>query len=272
MDYSAPPYFNFYSQIIDTLLRRKAVTTSMSVLAVCAGETDKRIFQSHGFEDVTISNLDSRIAGDEFKPYKWSYQDAEGLTFPDNSFELVVACAGLHHCRSPHRGLLEMYRVARRCAVVLEARDGFLSRIAVRLGVADEYEVTAVAGNNFAYGGVANTAVPNYIYRWTEREVEKAIASFAPHVRPKLIFLYKFAPPLANLRTRKTLRGLLVMCLAWAPLWVITKLFPRQGNLIGFAIVKPELPGDLFPWVMLEAGQPTINREWVGQHYKEPLR
>ena len=34
--------------------------------------------------------------------------------FEDGAFDFVVVHQGLHHCHSPHRGLLEMYRVARR--------------------------------------------------------------------------------------------------------------------------------------------------------------
>jgi ubiquinone/menaquinone biosynthesis C-methylase UbiE len=44
-------------------------------------------------------------------------QDAENLSYDDRAFDLVVVHAGLHPCYSPHRALLEMYRVARRCVV-----------------------------------------------------------------------------------------------------------------------------------------------------------
>src|SRR6266496_3290333 len=192
-------YFDFYLRIIKTLLDRRIVTQSMSVLVVCGGQTDKKLFQELGFDNVTISNLDSRMTGRDFLPYEGISQDAEALTFPDNSFDVVVVCAGLHHCYSPHRALLEIYRVARRCAVALEARDGFLSRIAVRLGVVDEYELTAVIGNDYAFGGVKNSSVPNYIYRWTEREVIKTIASAAPHAKPQALWFHEFAPPIENL-------------------------------------------------------------------------
>jgi ubiquinone/menaquinone biosynthesis C-methylase UbiE len=90
-------YQMFYQRIVKALLDRGVVKRSMSVLVVCGGETDKKIFQQLGFTDVTISNLDSRMTGNEFQPYKWSFQDAEELTFLDDSFDLVVVCAGLHH-------------------------------------------------------------------------------------------------------------------------------------------------------------------------------
>jgi SAM-dependent methyltransferase len=269
MDY-IPPYFDFYLRIIKTLLDRGILSPDMSVLVVCGGETDKKVLQQLGFTNVTISNLDSRITGNEFGTYQWSFQDAEALTFPDNAFDLVVVCAGLHHCHSPHRALLEIYRVARRCAVALEARDGFLSRVAVRLGVVDEYEVTAVVGNNLAYGGVANTCVPNYIYRWTEREVTKTVASNAPYAPPQILWFHEFEPPFAVLRQRKTLKGLFILCVAYPLLWLITRVFKSQCNLFGFSLLKPDLSRELFPWLRLEDGQPTINKQWVTERFNLP--
>jgi len=267
MDY-IPPYFDFYGRILKNLLARGLAQTDMSVLVVCGGETDKKVFQELGFTNVTISNLDSRMTGTEFAPYKWSSQDAEALTFADNSFDLVVVCAGLHHCHSPHRALLEVYRVARRCAAALEARDGFLSRIAVRLGVVDEYEITAVAGNGLQFGGVKNTAIPNYIYRWTEREVTKTIASYAPYAPPEILWFHEFEPPFVVLRARKTLKALLILYGAYPVLWLITSVFKSQCNLFGFVLRKPGLEGNLFPWLKLEAGKPAINRDWVEQNFK----
>jgi ubiquinone/menaquinone biosynthesis C-methylase UbiE len=263
-----PPYFKFYVRIIKSLISRNIVDPTMSVLVVCGGVADKRLFQELGFTDVTISNLDSRMTGKEFEPYKWSYQDAERLTFPDNSFDLVVVCAGLHHCYSPHRALLECYRVAKQCAVALEARDGFLSRIAVRLGVVDEYEVTAVVGNKLLFGGVANTPIPNYIYRWTKREVTKTIASYAPYTPPRALWFHEFEPPIVVLRQRKTVKGLLVMYAAYPILWILTKVFPSQCNLFAFAVLKPDLSQKVFPWIKVQAGRPLINREWVEKHFK----
>lgn len=263
------PYFKFYVRMLRELLKRGVLDRAMSVLVVAGGVTDQAALRELGFTKVTISNLDARMKADEFAPYQWSFQDAEKLTYPDEAFDAVVICAGLHHCHSPHRALLECYRVARRAAVVLEARDGFLSRIAVRLGVVDEYEVHAVVGNNFTYGGVANTSLPNYIYRWTEREVEKTIASHAPHAPPRMVFFHEFAPPLSVLRVRKTARGLVLMFVAWPALWVITRLFPSQCNLFGFAVLKPELPRELFPWVKLDNGKPVINREWAEARYNQ---
>lgn len=170
---------SFYRRAVERLLADGALARDLSVLVTCGGDLDRDVLHSLGFENVTITNLDERLGEDAFAPYEWSYADAEALPFADGSFDWAVVSAGLHHCRSPHRAVLELYRVARRGILGLESRDSASMRLAVRLGLVDEYEVTAVAAHGLAAGGVANTAVPNYVYRWTEREFEKTIASFA---------------------------------------------------------------------------------------------
>ena len=235
----------------------------MSVLVVAGGPADQEVLRALRFEDVTISNLDESLPADSFQPYRWSFQDAESLDYPDGAFDLVVVSAGLHHCRSPHRALLEMYRVARKVVLALESRDSLLMRAAIRLGAVDEYELTAVAANSFESGGVRNSSTPNFVYRWTEREVRKTIASHAPHARHRIVFFREFELPFSVL----DLRGRPVWRLAARvlnPLLVVlTKLFPRQANLFGFAIVKPELPRDLFPWMKLTEAGPAPDEAWI---------
>ena len=79
-----------------------------------------------------------------------------------SSFDWAIVHAGLHHCASPHRGLLEMCRVARKGVVVMEARDSMLIRLAARVGLVPNYELETVAIANFAIGGLRNSAIPNY--------------------------------------------------------------------------------------------------------------
>ena len=50
------------------------------------------------------------------------------LRLEDNAVDFCIAHNGLHHCVSPHQGLLELFRVARRGIVVFEPRDSFLTR------------------------------------------------------------------------------------------------------------------------------------------------
>ena len=245
----------------------------MSVLVVAGGPADRDAFRELGFEHVTISNVDEEVAAEELAPYDWSFQDAEALTYPDGSFDLTVVSAGLHHCRSPHRALLELYRVARVAALALESRDSALMRVAVKLGAVDEYELAAVAAHGLRSGGVANTSTPNYVYRWSEREVEKTVASFAPHARHRIHFFREFELPEALVEIDRGARAS-VLRLARPVVTGITRVLPRQANLFAFVIEKPRLPGDLQPWMRADgwraATRPRGRRPPVRRRRDEP--
>jgi len=256
----------FYADLVKDFLTSGMLSTDMSVLVICGTAKDKNVFLELGFTDVTISNLDPRLPIDEFSPYSWSFQDAENLKFTDESFDFTVVNAGLHHCHSPHRALLEMYRVARRGILVIEARESFLMKLALRLGFAEEYEVCNVVSEGLDFGGVRNTLIPNYVYRWTEREVVKTIASYAPHAKHEIKFFYDLKFPFTTLLDRKPIY--LVAALALYPLArVAARLFPKQSNLFGFAIKKPPLPAALVPWLKLEGNNIALNLPWIQKRY-----
>jgi ubiquinone/menaquinone biosynthesis C-methylase UbiE len=60
---------------------------------------DRDILFAAQFSDVTISNLDTQHQGN-LKPYQWSLQDAENLSFADDAFDFAIAHMGLHQCFS----------------------------------------------------------------------------------------------------------------------------------------------------------------------------
>jgi ubiquinone/menaquinone biosynthesis C-methylase UbiE len=260
---------SFYRRVLERLLEQGVVSRDMSVLVVAGGPADRDAFRSAGFDRVLISNVDESVAAEHLEPYEWSYQDAENLQFADESFDVAVVSAGLHHCRSPHRALLELYRVARVAAIALESRDSTLMRLAVTLGAVDEYELAAVAAHGLRSGGVANTSTPNFVYRWSEREVEKTIASFAPHVRHRIHFFREFELPEALVESdRGTRAG--VLRLATPFVSALTRVLPSQANLFAFAIEKPRLPADLQPWMQVEDGELAPDRDVITRRYGAP--
>jgi SAM-dependent methyltransferase len=257
----------FYRRTLERLLAAGAVARTMSVLVVAGDREDAGVFRSLGFDDVTISNLDDRIEPDAFAPYGWSRQDAESLDLADGSFDVAVVSAGLHHCRSPHRALLEMYRVARRALVALESRDSSAMRLVSRLRLVPDYELTAVAANDLQAGGVANTAIPNYVYRGTEREVEKTISSFAPHAQHRIRYFREFELPDVLLQTARGRRGRALRILR-PVVRGVTRVLPSQANLFAFVVEKPQLPRDLQPWLRLEEGAPVPDSAAIGARYR----
>lgn len=238
---------DLYRNVLDRLQRDRLLGLDDSVLVVCGGTFDIQTLRALHFSNVTISNLDTRY-DEQAKPYGWSRQDAESLTFPDASFDWAFVHAGLHHCASPHKALLEMCRVSRKGVVVVEARDSALMRLAVRLGFTDDHEI-----NDGITGGVANGPIPNFIYRWTEREVMKVIESAYPHRVNDVRFFYGMRFPSLPMRgIRKVALGA-----AWAAARALQGLAPRQCNSFAFAIRHTSA---LKPWMTADGR--SVRRDW----------
>ncbi|MCG8607896.1 class I SAM-dependent methyltransferase [bacterium] len=142
---------------------------------VGGGRKEAKRLNTWGFTDFTVTNLDT--------------QDAENLTYDNDAFDYAICHAVLHHCYSPHRAMLEMYRVSKKGIVMFEARDSLLMRLAVSLGLPEEYERSAINGD---HGGVRNSSIPNFVYRWTEREIIKTIATYDPIREPDIRFFHGF--------------------------------------------------------------------------------
>ena len=258
---------DFYAETVRAAMREGVLDLGMRVLVACGGQRDRDVLLACGLRDVTISNLDTRMRGDEFAPYAWSYQDAECLGFEDGSFDFVIVHNGLHHCKSPHRALCELYRVAKSGVLVFEPRDGALVRLAVRLNFGQEYELAAVFDNNFKFGGVQNSEVPNFVYRWTEDEVQKTVQSYAPIGNHRYSFYYATRVPWERLRLMRNKRHLGAVILALPVLKVLSAVFPRVCNNFAFMIAKPSVPRDLFPWLVARADGVGINEEWLSGRY-----
>jgi SAM-dependent methyltransferase len=259
----------FYERVLRTLVRDRVVAPTDRVLVVCGGDADRDALLASGFTDVVVSNLDERIHDDSpFAPYAWSRQDAEQLEYGDATFDWVVVHAGLHHCASPHRGLAEMLRVGRSGAVVFEARDSATMRAATRLGFADTFEVEAVVANGGGFGGVRNGSIPNHVYRWTERDVRKTVASLLPMSDHEIRFFYGLRLPLERLAMARSRARLAVVRTVGVAAPIVERLAPRQGNEFAFAI---RTNVRLKPWIRRrDDGGYELDQTWAQARYQQP--
>lgn len=262
----------FYRDVLTRLIDQHVVSRDDRVLVVCAGPFDKEVLQSLGFKDVTITNLDERQkvdGGAEFAPYRWDFQDLESLGYPDESFDVVIVHSGLHHLRCPQRGINEMYRVARRAVIGFEPHRNLYTTLGVRLGAGQEYEDAAVFYNDCRWGGVANTEIPNYVVRFNRGDIERTVQIYNPIARHRIDFYYATRIPcrLQGLAT-KDMVGRAVGALTGV-LAALGRL-PFLANNIAFCIHKPRVPEDLFPWLRLQDGRVTCNREWLEKKYQSP--
>jgi SAM-dependent methyltransferase len=247
----------FYTETLVRLLASNDISTDDRVLVVCGGPTDADVLSELGFGRVLITNLDPSY-DDEIDAYPCSRADAEDLAFRDDEFDLVVVHAGLHHCGSPHRALLEMYRVASKAAIVFEARESLLMRLAVRLGFTSDFELEAVTSQGLESGGLRNGPIPNHNYRWTEREVTKVMRAADPAHVERIRFFYGLRLPTLRFdNVDAPFRRLVLKAVAPA-VKVLVSLFPTQGNEFGFVIFKT---GQLRDWLELRDGRLRVSRE-----------
>lgn len=229
-----------------------SISSDETVLAVCAGNYDRQTLIDAGIHTAVISNVDFHAGHTDYSPYTWKFEDAENLSAADDSFDWCIVHAGLHHCGSPHRALTEMLRVARKGIIVIEARDSLLMRLSVLLGATSDYELEPAVLSNGTHGGFRNTSIPNYIYRWTEREVRKTVSSALPHMKPDIRFHYGYRLPLQRLQMSRNPAIRWLANIVKPAIWLVQTIAPRQGNEFGIIVRKTSA---LHPWIELKEGK-----------------
>jgi SAM-dependent methyltransferase len=147
--------------------------------------------------------------------------DAENLTFPDRSFDIVVVHDGLHHLDNPDRAIREMARVASRGVLILDPAQAALTSLAVRIGIARKVEE---AGNE------VKRLVPLEVAGTLRREGYGGIEwrrtlMYYPH-RPFTWFRW-FENPIAFAAFR-------------AFFWSTNLVVGQWGNKLAFGALRPE--------------------------------
>lgn len=172
--------WNFYKKNIV-----KFIKLNSKILIVGGSDEEYKLFNSLGYKKITISNLSLK----KKKKIKYLNIDAQKIPFKDNSFDYVVTHATLHHMRKPHLALIEMYRVSKIGALIIEGNDSLLMSFSVMMNFSEKYELSSVDKKNSS-GGVEESGFPNFIFRWKEREVIKTLSSYEPEKKHKIIFNY----------------------------------------------------------------------------------
>ena len=259
----------FYQGTLTSLLKDGVVKKTDLVLVVCGGKLDCAVFKELGFENVTISNLDVRMkdGGSEiYHPFTWAFEDAERLSFDENSFDFCVVHSGLHHCRIPQVALLQMYRVSRKGILAFEPVDSFASRLGVKLGAGQDYEHGAVEANDLKFGGVENTEIPNYVYRFTRKLVNSTFSCAVPESKPSIRFWYATRLPPRVKRLKNPIWKLL-FGIGGGFFELAGRYLPFLSNNIAFFVRKKATGEDLFPWLEVADGKVTPNKEWFAKNY-----
>ncbi len=113
-----------FQRVLQDCVRAEGIDLQSSVMIVGGSYEDAEILRKVGFRHMTLTNLQD-LADFELPPMDGAElsmvnADAEDMQFANGSYDLVLAHEMLHHCRSPHKALLEMLRVSRRHVIIQE--------------------------------------------------------------------------------------------------------------------------------------------------------
>jgi SAM-dependent methyltransferase len=256
-----------------------------SVLILGGGIADEQLLRQAGFKHIVNSNLPSNVdlafSGRESVPDAERVAlDAEEIDLPSDSFDLVFASEVLHHCSSPHRALCEMIRVARHHVVFMEPNDSFFMNALVKMNFSFPYELAAVIDHDYESGGLRDSHIPNFIYRWNQHEVVKTVSAFIPErkfavrARP----YWDFDVKKEDLELRKATRigtitsiigtGNFIRLLRLAQFFLnSTSTFRKQGNKFFCCIEKSS---DLKPWMARQGEHVVFNRAFGNGNHATP--
>jgi SAM-dependent methyltransferase len=253
-----------FRRVLDTWLRSHQVDHNADVLILGASAEDGRSFRQAGFSNITLSHL--AASGPPLQDSsELTCLDAEDIALEDRSYDVVFVHEVLHHCRSPHRAVCEMLRVSRRHVAVMEPHDSAAMRLLTRLKFSSPFELPAVIGNDCVRGGVRDTCIPNYLYRWSERDVQKLASSYLPEFEIS-VFCYPYwdfniTEEMLELRTEarlSVLYGIFGKTNFLRLLRLIQAVLNRvpplraQGNKFFFAVCREET---LRPWLKRRDGE-----------------
>tara|TARA_A100001011_G_C14027353_1_gene722071 strand:- start:80 stop:751 length:672 start_codon:yes stop_codon:yes gene_type:complete len=204
---------------------KKFINVNSSIIVFGGGQMENEIFENNNFKNVSFLNIDhTDLSNIKFNKIIASMNNNN---LENNSFDFAIANASIHHSSKPHLSILEMYRVAKDGVLILEGNDSLLMNIATKLGYSEIFEKSAIQNNT---GGVDNSSIPNFIYRWNEKEIYKLISSYKPDINHRIIFDYSY--DLGNVLKQGNYLTLIIKFI----FKIFFKLFKKQQNLMSIYI------------------------------------
>jgi ubiquinone/menaquinone biosynthesis C-methylase UbiE len=183
-------------------------------VASCGSGIDAAYLLKFSNPEIYVSDLSQEALKSTlglFPQFQGQTEDNEQLSFPDDFFDFSFVAASLHHLPRPVLGLYELLRVSKRGVIVIEPNDSCLTRLAGKIGLAQEYEVHG-----------------NYVYRFSRRDVKKIASS--------LLCDFKITQCFAVHRIAKSRMEFFFLKIINKTL---NTFCPSLGNYIIFAILKP---------------------------------
>jgi hypothetical protein len=146
-----------------------------------------------------------------------------------------------------------------------------MARLGIWLGFGQEYEKSAVLFNDLRCGGVADSPIPNFVYRFGREDIVTAIQSYAPIARHRVRFWFvtRVSACLAQARNPVVRQ---VAVTGRAMLELAGRVSPLLANNIAFAVYKPRIPEDLFPWLRAVDAGIVPDRDALALRYRDGER
>ena len=121
----------------------------------------------------------------------------------------------------------------------------------IALNFAEKYELSAISSSDeFGdQGGVDNTSIPNYIYRWTEHEIEKLVNSYNPRYKHIIDFNYRFNYENFLLKFNNKIINAFIKFFLKLLMNTLQLIITKQGNLFSFFINKEESKKHKHHWI-----------------------
>ena len=255
-----------FRELLRRLLSSGALRRNMKILILCAGDIDRDLFRQFGFENVTLSNLEKNLDPKRFLPFATLSLDVEKIDLPNESFDWCFVHAGLHHCAIPQNAILEMYRVARIGVGACEPIDSLLVRASMQLGLSQRYEIASVIDKlEFRGGGLRYGGIPNWIFRFSRREVIQTIQTAHPETRHRYLFLERLVVPWERFHRKWSPKATIVRVMS--PFLRLVRRVPLFANNIAFVVFKPKLPEDLQPWLKITNGEILVDDRWISSNW-----
>jgi len=172
----------------------------------------------------------------------YSIENAEKLSFGDNSFDYVFCKEAFHHFPRPYQAVYEMLRVARKGIILIEPHDP-ISRMPLLLAlrnVLDNFQTNLLEKiwkNRYSFEEVGN-----YVFKLSERECEKiAMGLHLPAVAFKGIQNNYYQPNTANEPANNSSKTFKKLCRKIAFHTLLARLGLMPYQVLG-AIIFKEMP------------------------------
>tara|TARA_B110000977_G_C10921093_1_gene433126 strand:+ start:98 stop:814 length:717 start_codon:yes stop_codon:yes gene_type:complete len=227
--------WNFYKETVQKYLPKKN-----KILVVSGSYHEAQILEELGYKNLYFSYFDKDDKKDLLKnkpilKNKIIYLDTSKEKAFKKIFDYVFVHAVIHHLNKPHSGILNLFSIAKKGLLIIESNDSLVMRIAAKIKFVETFELSAIRQGK---GGVQNTAIPNYIYRWTEREILKLIRSFRPNKIYPIKFDYSFDLNNEGTKKHSTILKRIVRKILEIPLAIFLTIFKKQGNGLSIFINK----------------------------------